>query len=76
MAKYEPKEVDITISVDDEVIHRASHRAEVLGTSVNQLVQSLVTPHRALHSSHASRIALRQYIAGIQIRKRNCDKAR
>jgi hypothetical protein len=29
----------LTLSVDDEVIRRAPRRAEVLGTSVNQLVR-------------------------------------
>ncbi len=31
--------MNITLSIDDEVIHRARRRAEVLGTSVNQLVR-------------------------------------
>ena len=31
--------MNITLSVDDEVIHRARQQAEVLGTSVNQLVR-------------------------------------
>jgi len=31
--------MNITLSVDDEVIHRARRRADVLGTSVNQLVR-------------------------------------
>ena len=32
-------DMNITLSVDDEVIHRARRRADVLGTSVNQLVR-------------------------------------
>jgi uncharacterized protein DUF6364 len=32
-------DMNITLSVDDEVIRKARHRAEVLGTSVNQLVR-------------------------------------
>jgi hypothetical protein len=31
--------MNITLSVDDEVIRRARRQAEVLGTSVNQLVR-------------------------------------
>ena len=31
--------MNITLSIDDEVIFRARQRAEVLGTSVNQLVR-------------------------------------
>ena len=31
--------MNITLSVDDEVIHRARQQAEALGTSVNQLVR-------------------------------------
>jgi hypothetical protein len=31
--------VNVTLSIDDEVIHRARRRAEALGTSVNQLVR-------------------------------------
>jgi hypothetical protein len=31
--------MNITLSIDDEVIHRARRRADVLGTSVNQLVR-------------------------------------
>ena len=31
--------MNVTLSVDDEVILRARRRAEVLGTSVNQLVR-------------------------------------
>ena len=31
--------MNITLSVDDEVIRRARQKAEVLGTSVNQLVR-------------------------------------
>jgi len=31
--------VNITLSIDDEVLQRARRRAEVLGTSVNQLVR-------------------------------------
>jgi hypothetical protein len=31
--------MNVTLSVDDEVIRRARRRAEVLGTSVNQLVR-------------------------------------
>ena len=31
--------MNITLSIDDEVIQRARHRADVLGTSVNQLVR-------------------------------------
>jgi hypothetical protein len=31
--------MNITLSIDDEVIHRARHQADVLGTSVNQLVR-------------------------------------
>jgi antitoxin component of RelBE/YafQ-DinJ toxin-antitoxin module len=31
--------MNITLSIDDEVIQRARRRAEVLGTSVNQLVR-------------------------------------
>ena len=31
--------MNITLSVEDELIHRARERAEVLGTSVNQLVR-------------------------------------
>ena len=32
--------MNITLSVDDEVIRRARQQAEVLGTSVNQLVRN------------------------------------
>ena len=32
--------MNITLSVDDEVIRRARRQAEVLGTSVNQLVRN------------------------------------
>lgn len=31
--------MNITLSIDDEVIRRARQQAEVLGTSVNQLVR-------------------------------------
>ena len=31
--------MNITLSVDDEVIHRARQQAEALGTSVSQLVR-------------------------------------
>ena len=31
--------MNITLSIDDEVVRRARQRAEVLGTSVNQLVR-------------------------------------
>jgi hypothetical protein len=31
--------MNITLSIDDEVIQRARHQADVLGTSVNQLVR-------------------------------------
>jgi hypothetical protein len=31
--------MNVTLSIDDEVIRLARHRAEVLGTSVNQLVR-------------------------------------
>jgi Family of unknown function (DUF6364) len=31
--------MNITLSIDDEVIRRARRQAEVLGTSVNQLVR-------------------------------------
>jgi hypothetical protein len=31
--------MNVTLSVDEEVIRRARRRAEVLGTSVNQLVR-------------------------------------
>jgi predicted HicB family RNase H-like nuclease len=31
--------VNVTLSVDDEVIREARRRAEALGTSVNQLVR-------------------------------------
>jgi antitoxin component of RelBE/YafQ-DinJ toxin-antitoxin module len=31
--------VNVTLSIDDEVIQRARRRAEALGTSVNQLVR-------------------------------------
>ncbi|HEY4362837.1 MAG TPA: DUF6364 family protein [Bryobacteraceae bacterium] len=31
--------MNVTLSVDDEVVRRARRRAEVLGTSVNQLVR-------------------------------------
>lgn len=31
--------MNITLSIDDEVIHEARRRAEVMGTSVNQLVR-------------------------------------
>jgi hypothetical protein len=31
--------MNITLSIDDEVIHRARRQADVLGTSVNQLVR-------------------------------------
>jgi hypothetical protein len=31
--------VNVTLSIDDEVILRARRRAEILGTSVNQLVR-------------------------------------
>ena len=32
--------MNITLSVDDEVIRRARQQAEVLGTSIDQLVQN------------------------------------
>lgn len=32
--------MNVTLSIDDEVIHRARRRAEALGTSVNQLVRN------------------------------------
>jgi len=31
--------VNVTLSIDDEIIQRARRRAEILGTSVNQLVR-------------------------------------
>ena len=31
--------MNITLAVDDEVVHKARRRAEQLGTSVNQLVR-------------------------------------
>jgi hypothetical protein len=31
--------VNVTLSVDEEIIQRARRRAEILGTSVNQLVR-------------------------------------
>ncbi len=31
--------MNVTLSVDDEVIHQARRRAEAMGTSVNQLVR-------------------------------------
>jgi len=31
--------MNVTLSIDDEVIRKARRRAEVLGTSVNQLVR-------------------------------------
>jgi hypothetical protein len=31
--------MNITLSIDDEVIQEARHRAEAMGTSVNQLVR-------------------------------------
>jgi hypothetical protein len=31
--------VNITLSVEDEVVERARHRAEALGTSLNQMVR-------------------------------------
>ena len=31
--------MNVTLSVDDEVMRRARRRAEVLGTSVNQLIR-------------------------------------
>jgi Family of unknown function (DUF6364) len=31
--------MNITLSVDDEVVHRARRRAEAIGTSINQLVR-------------------------------------
>jgi antitoxin component of RelBE/YafQ-DinJ toxin-antitoxin module len=31
--------MSLTLSVDDEVVQQARHRAEALGTSVNQLVR-------------------------------------
>jgi len=31
--------MNVTLSIDDEVMQRARRRAEVLGTSVNQLVR-------------------------------------
>lgn len=34
-----PVYMNITLSIDDEVIHRARQRADALGTSVNQLVR-------------------------------------
>jgi antitoxin component of RelBE/YafQ-DinJ toxin-antitoxin module len=34
--------MSLTLSVDDEVIHRARRRAEALGTSVNQLVREFL----------------------------------
>jgi Family of unknown function (DUF6364) len=32
--------MNITLSVDDEVVERARRQAEILGTSVNQLVRN------------------------------------
>jgi hypothetical protein len=34
--------VNVTLSIDDEVIRRARRRAEALGTSVNQLVREYI----------------------------------
>ena len=31
--------MNVTLSVDDEILQRARHRAEALGASVNQLVR-------------------------------------
>ena len=31
--------VNVTLSIDDEVLQEARHRAEAMGTSVNQLVR-------------------------------------
>jgi hypothetical protein len=31
--------MNVTLSVDDEIVHRARRRAEALGKSVNQLVR-------------------------------------
>jgi antitoxin component of RelBE/YafQ-DinJ toxin-antitoxin module len=31
--------MNLTLSVDDEVVHQARRRAEAMGTSVNQLVR-------------------------------------
>ena len=31
--------MNLTLSIDDEVVHGARRRAEVMGTSVNQLVR-------------------------------------
>lgn len=31
--------MNLTLSVDDEIVHKARRRAEALGTSVNQLVR-------------------------------------
>jgi len=34
--------VNVTLSIDDEVIRRARRRAEALGTSVNQMVREYI----------------------------------
>jgi Family of unknown function (DUF6364) len=31
--------MNVTLSIDDEVLHRARRTAEVMGTSVNQLIR-------------------------------------
>ena len=31
--------MNLTLSVDDEIVHKARRRAEAMGTSVNQLVR-------------------------------------
>ena len=37
--RTQPVDMNLTLSIDDEVIQKARRRAEVMGTSLNQLVR-------------------------------------
>lgn len=54
--------MNITLSIDDEVIQRARRQADVLGTSVNQLVRDYLeqlagTSDRAANAAEFERLS-------------------
>lgn len=48
-------DVNVTISVDDELIHRASKQAETLGSSVNRLVREYLENLTGAHDLDAQK---------------------
>lgn len=52
--------MDITLSVDDEVVREAQRRADVLGTSIDQLLREYLEQFAGKHDRRADAEELRR----------------